>query len=193
MSRYNFEKIYFLIVDDNRHMRVIISNILRGFGARHIHEAEDGSDALREMRTTPIDIVIADWVMEPLDGYDFVKLVRTAPDSPNPYAPIIMLTGYTEHHRVTGSRDIGVTEFLVKPVSAKALLSRIISVIDEPRPFVNVKHYTGPDRRRHRNTSYVGSERRGTQQSLSEVAKNVQSGTQDNLNQDDVEKLFAKK
>lgn len=192
MARYNLEKIYFLIVDDNRHMRLIISSILEGFGARHVVEAEDGSDALREMRNAPIDIVITDWVMEPLDGHDFVKLVRTAPDSPNPYVPIIMLTGYTERHRVTDSRDAGVTEFLVKPVSAKALLSRIISVIDEPRPFVNTKHYTGPDRRRHRNITYSGSEKRGGQQSIAEVASSAKSNKKEVLDNNDVDKLFAK-
>lgn len=195
MARYNFENVYFLIVDDNRHMRVIVSNILRGFGARHILEAEDGSDALREMRATPIDIVILDWVMEPLDGYDFMKLVRTAPDSPNPYIPIIMLTGYTDHYRVTGSRDAGVSEFLVKPVSAKALLARLISVIDEPRAFVKEKHYIGPDRRRHRNFTYAGSERRGNETAkAAKTSSSSQSArsNDDNLNQDEVEKLMAK-
>ncbi len=86
--------------------------------------------------------------MKPLDGIDFVKLVRTARDSPNPYVPIIMLSGYTEYRRVVEARDAGVNEFLAKPISAKALYQRFAAIIDNPRPFIRTESYFGPDRRR---------------------------------------------
>ncbi len=86
--------------------------------------------------------------MEPLDGLDFVRLVRTAKDSANPYVPIIMLTGYTEYRRVVEARDAGVNEFLAKPISARALYQRFASIIDNPRSFIKTKNYFGPDRRR---------------------------------------------
>ncbi len=86
--------------------------------------------------------------MEPLDGVDFVRLVRTANDTPNPYVPIIMLTGFTEMRRVTEARDAGINEFLAKPVSAKAIYQRLATIIDNPRPFVRSKTFFGPDRRR---------------------------------------------
>jgi len=62
--------------------------------------------------------VITDWRMEPLDGLDLTRIIRTGEDSPNPFVPIIMLTGYTEVARVHEARDAGVTEFLAKPVSS---------------------------------------------------------------------------
>lgn len=193
MATYNFEKLYFLVVDDNRHMRMLISNILRGFGVRYIFEAEDGSDAIRELRSNPIDIVICDWVMEPLDGFDFVKLIRSAPDSPNPFVPIIILSGYTEHFRITGARDAAATEFLAKPVSAKTLFSRIASIIDHPRPFVNAKHYKGPDRRRHASSTYKGLERRGMDNSsLNQVSSDDAVNGSRQMSQDDLDALFAK-
>jgi DNA-binding response OmpR family regulator len=86
--------------------------------------------------------------MEPLDGIDFTRMVRTAPDSPNPFVPIIMLTSQGAYDRVQLARDIGVTEFLIKPVTANALYSRIGNVIQKPRQFVRVSEYFGPDRRR---------------------------------------------
>jgi DNA-binding response OmpR family regulator len=71
-----------------------------------------------------------------------------------------MLTGHSEKRRVTVARDAGVTEFLAKPISAKALYQRILNVVVNPRPFVKTKSYFGPDRRRNVNPNYIGPERR---------------------------------
>ena len=62
-----------------------------------------------------------------------------------------MLTGHSEKKRVTAARDAGVTEFLAKPISAKALYQRIVNVVANPRPFIKTKTYFGPDRRRNVN------------------------------------------
>lgn len=101
--------------------------------------------------------------MDPLDGIDFTRMVRTASDSSNPFIPIVMLTGYTEMLRVVDARDSGVTEFLAKPVSATKLYGRIKSIIEHPRPFVktsDMNAYFGPNRRRDRRSTYSGPERR---------------------------------
>jgi two-component system, chemotaxis family, chemotaxis protein CheY len=74
--------------------------------------------------------------------------------------PIIMLTGHSERTRVTNARDAGITEFMVKPISAKALYQRILNVVVNPRPFVRTKTFFGPDRRRNVNPNYSGPERR---------------------------------
>jgi DNA-binding response OmpR family regulator len=74
--------------------------------------------------------------------------------------PIIMLTGYSEKKCVIAARDAGITEFLAKPISAKALYQRILNVIANPRPFVRTKTYFGPDRRRSNAVPYSGPERR---------------------------------
>jgi DNA-binding NtrC family response regulator len=63
----------------------------------------------------------------------------------NPYVPIIMLTGHSEKKRVIPARDAGVTEFLAKPISAKALYQRILNIVANPRPFIKSKSYFGPD------------------------------------------------
>jgi DNA-binding response OmpR family regulator len=71
-----------------------------------------------------------------------------------------MLTGHSEKKRVVAARDAGVTEFLAKPISAKALYHRVLNVVANPRPFVKTKNYFGPDRRRSTSANYVGPERR---------------------------------
>ena len=112
------------------------------------------------MRRWPADLAIVDFHMSPIDGVEFTRLVRQASDSPNPFLPIIMLTGYAERSRVEEARDAGVTEFIVKPVTAKAVLSRLQNVIYKPRPFVQTKTYFGPDRRRRADNDYAGPSRR---------------------------------
>ncbi len=159
MGGYNLERLNFLVVDDNKHMRALVKTILHSLGSKNVLEAADGADAFKELRHFPADIIICDWNMSPLDGLDFVRLVRTGKDSPNPFAAIIMLTGHTEMHRVVEARDAGVHEFLAKPISAKGLYSRIRSIIERPRPFVRTATYFGPDRRR-RQIEYKGRERR---------------------------------
>jgi two-component system chemotaxis response regulator CheY len=148
-SRYVLDNINVFIIDDNRHMRGLVKSILHALGVKEIGEAGDAADAFTELQHFTADIIIVDWYMEPLDGLDFVRLMRTAKDSPNPYIPIIMLTGYTEYRRVAEARDAGINEFLAKPISPRDLYLRIASIIDHPRPFVRARGYFGPDRRRY--------------------------------------------
>jgi len=104
--------------------------------------------------------VITDWVMPIFDGLELTQMIRQPGANANPYVPIIMLTGHSEKRRVMTARDAGVTEFLAKPISAKALYQRILNVVANPRPFIKTATYFGPDRRRNVSNSYVGPERR---------------------------------
>jgi two-component system chemotaxis response regulator CheY len=153
-----------LLVDDNQHMRAIASAVLQSAGVKKVREAADGGAALEMLREHPIDLAIVDFNMFPLDGVEFTRLVRNSPDSPNPYLPIIMMTGHSERARVYEARDAGVTEFVVKPITAKAILDRIQAVIFRPRPFVKTEGYFGPDRRRTDASNYRGPRRRATDQ-----------------------------
>jgi CheY-like chemotaxis protein len=149
-----------MVVDDNVHMRKLVVTIVQAFGATQVVEAVDGDQAWKLMREANPDVIFLDWVMEGISGIEFAKLVRTSPQTPNPFVPIIMLTGYTRVDHVRQARDAGVNEFLAKPVSVKVILSRLISVIEHPRPFVRTKSYFGPCRRRRGDDEYRGPERR---------------------------------
>jgi CheY-like chemotaxis protein len=160
MFRIDFNKLRFLVCDDNPHMRRILRTLLHSFGAREVYESEDGATAL-EMYTHYVpDIVITDWSMPIFDGLELAQMIRQPESKGNPFAPIIMLTGHSEKRRVTVARDAGVTEFLAKPISAKGLYQRILNVVANPRPFIKTKTYFGPDRRRNTSTAYIGPERR---------------------------------
>ena len=89
----------------------------------------------------------------------FLKKIRQDVGSPNPFIPIIVCTANTEFQQVCFARDMGMTEFLAKPVSAMAIYSRICAVIESNRCFIRVHDFFGPDRRRH-DASFGGEERR---------------------------------
>lgn len=164
-----FELIRILLVDDNHHMRVLLTEILRAIGVRHVFEAGDGAEALQIMRTHQIDVVMTDLAMQPLDGIDFVRLLRNSPDSPNQMCPVIMITGHSTSRRVGEARDAGVNEFLAKPVTARGVIERIGEIVEHPRPFIRAGDYFGPERRRRVDPHFQGPWRRSSDPRLDDT------------------------
>lgn len=160
MIRLDFNRLRFLVIDDNAHMRRIVRQLLHGFGSREIFEAEDGAAGIEAFINHNPDIIITDWAMPVFDGIELTKSIRQPGGNTNPFVPIIMLSGHSEKRRVMEARDSGITEFLAKPIAAKSLYERILSVVLSPRPFIQSKTYFGPDRRRNSSASYSGPERR---------------------------------
>jgi two-component system chemotaxis response regulator CheY len=155
-----YEHLHALVVEDNVHMRALLRSLLHALGIKNISEAADGDAGLREMRNHTPDLILTDLSMVPTDGIEFTRQVRTSQASPNPYVPIIMVTGHTERPRVEAARDAGVTEFLAKPITAQTLFSRIAEIVEHPRAFVRCGNYFGPDRRRRLSADYAGPRRR---------------------------------
>ena len=160
MSNYRFDRLKILVVDDNAHMRKLVSTILQAFGVTQIFEAENGDRAWHVLRESNPDVIVLDWVMEGMSGLDLIQMIRTNPQTPNPFVPVIMLTGHTSLDHVARARDAGVNEFIAKPVSVKTVMSRLVAVIEHPRPFVRTSVYFGPCRRRRGAEDYRGPERR---------------------------------
>lgn len=173
MAKIDFEKLRFVVADDNAHMRRIVRTLLRAFGSREIYEAEDGASALEAVEHFMPDILITDIKMPIFDGIELTQMIRNPDGSKHPYLPIIVLTAYSERKRVLMARDAGATEFLCKPVSANALYKRVQNVIENPRPFIKVSTYFGPDRRRDKDQNYSGEERRVSDPNAFMVAETV--------------------
>src|SRR5579862_4638695 len=137
-----------LVVDDNQYMRKMVRNLLVNCGIKEIYEAADGIAALDTIRTVSPDVVILDWEMPLLSGAELVRIVRSPGVFPMPDVPIIMLSGHGERWRVVEAVKLGVNEYLIKPVSAKALYDRLVSIIAQPRPAVQLGDYYGPEPRK---------------------------------------------
>ena len=160
MSATALNHLKVLIVEDNQHMRALLRSLLNSIGIREIIEATNGETALTALRDKKCDLVLSDLAMKPMDGLEFSRNVRTAERSPNPFIPIVMITGHAERHCVEEARDAGVTEFLAKPITAASLFSRLAEIVERPRAFVRTEGYFGPDRRRKALESYAGPWRR---------------------------------
>lgn len=148
MASYDLSALRVLVVDDNAHMRHLVRTIVNAFGIRNVREASDGAGALECLAAAPSDIIITDLTMEPLNGLEFSRMIRRAPDSIDPTVPIIMLTAHSSRLKVCEARDAGVNEVAAKPIAVNNLFSRIVAVIERPRSFVRCETYVGPDRRR---------------------------------------------
>ena len=168
MPEIDIKKQKILIVEDNPHFRTLIQSILQALGVENIEEARDGAEAMEVLRGYDADLAILDWKMDGVDGIECVRRIRNDTESPNRFLPIIMLTGYTEESLMNEARNAGVNDFLGKPISAKSLLTRIASVLDQEFSYVETETYFGPDRRRQQ-FPHQGNDRRKEQMNFVEL------------------------
>jgi len=161
---YQFKNMTVLIVESTRAMSELTKSVLITFGVTDIHTAFSSEEGFKMFCDLEPDLVIIDWLQDPDNGLNLTKRIRSDTRSPNPFTPIILMTGYSQKHRVLQARDSGITEFLVKPFTAKALYQRIEQIIEMPRYFVVSERYFGPDRRRKRDAQYSGPDRRADNQ-----------------------------
>ncbi|MFQ5533210.1 MAG: response regulator [Sphingomonadales bacterium] len=169
MTLYDLERFSVLLVEDSPFMRSMMLNALKVLGVGTVTTLEDGGraiDFLHLVHSNPmragvqtVDIIVSNWEMSPVDGMMLLRWVRRHKDSEDRFIPFIMVSGHSETNRVQQARDLGVTEFLCKPFSIKALGEKLLSVIDRPRQFVHTKDYFGPDRRRT-DLPFEGPEKR---------------------------------
>jgi len=142
------QRIKVLVVEDEPYTRKVIRTLLTGIGVKHVLEASEGAEGLAAVRANVPDIVLLDWDMPNVDGAEFMRTVRSPATFPHPDVPVIMLTAHSEKSRVVQAVQLGVHEYLVKPVSSQALLARIVVVLAKPRPIVQVGTYYGPEPRK---------------------------------------------
>ena len=159
MNPYNLSKLSILLLERNFLMRKMLADVFDSFGVASVQSTGDPEAAFDLFKAVPVDIVMSDWSPD-LDGMAFLKRLRTDPNSPNPFVPVIICSAKSEFRDVCEARDKGMTEYLTKPVSASHIYSRIVSLIEHNREFVRAVDFFGPDRRRKRGDSPDGNDRR---------------------------------
>jgi two-component system chemotaxis response regulator CheY len=137
-----------LIVEDEPYSRKVVRTLLQAIGVTKIFEAKDGASGLQAIEVHNPDVVLLDWEMPGMNGAEFMRHVRSPKTFSHPAVPVIMLTGHSEKSRVVEAVNLGVHEFLVKPVSSTALLTRIVGVLAQPRPMIQRGNYYGPEPRK---------------------------------------------
>jgi two-component system chemotaxis response regulator CheY len=115
-----------LVVDDYNTMIRIIRNLLKQLGFEDVDDAADGTSALAKMRDKKYGLVISDWNMEPMTGFDLLKQVRA--DSVLSTTPFIMVNAESKTENVIAAKQAGVNNYIVKPFNAETLKSKIDAV-----------------------------------------------------------------
>ena len=120
-----------LVVDDYNTMVRIVRNLLKQLGFVDIDDASDGSAALAKLRERKYGLVISDWNMEPMTGYDLLKEVRADPGLAR--TPFIMVTAESKTDNVIAAKKAGVSNYIVKPFNAQTLKTKIEAIFPDPQ------------------------------------------------------------
>ena len=118
-----------LIVDDFATMRKVIRNLLRQIGYQNVLEAEDGVDALKELRSQKIEFIISDWNMPNMSGIELLRAVRA--DSELRDLPFLMVTAESLKENVVEAVKAGVSNYIVKPFTAEVLSEKIKKILEK--------------------------------------------------------------
>lgn len=118
-----------LIVDDYKTMLRIIRNLLKQLGFNNVDDASDGAEALNKLRSKSYKLIISDWNMEPMTGYELLKEVRS--DDILKKTPFIMVTAESKTDNVIAAKKAGVNNYIVKPFNAATLKQKLASVLGE--------------------------------------------------------------
>lgn len=157
----NLASLRILVVDSDQELRALTRDMLDSIGIPQVYTIADGSRVFSELRDRQFDLLIVERQIVPVDGIDVTRMIRTASDSPDPHVPILMVTAAPSLEEVTTARDVGVSEFLIRPFSVDTLRGRVTAIINNPRAFIEVENYFGPDRRRA-TRPFKGQDMRGS-------------------------------
>lgn len=116
-----------LIVDDFATMRRIMKNILKQIGFTNIHEADDGTTALEELKKNNFDLIISDWNMPKMTGLELLKTVRA--DQAYKEVPFLMVTAEAQKQNVIEAVQAGVSNYVVKPFTAEAISEKLEKIM----------------------------------------------------------------
>jgi two-component system chemotaxis response regulator CheY len=118
-----------LVVDDYKTMIRIIRNLLKQLGFANVDEASDGTSALNMMREKDYGLIISDWNMEPMTGYELLQQVRASDQLKT--TPFIMITAESKTENVIAAKKAGVNNYIVKPFNAETLKGKLKAVLGE--------------------------------------------------------------
>jgi two-component system chemotaxis response regulator CheY len=118
-----------LVVDDYQTMTRIIRNLLKQLGFTDIDDANDGSAALKRLHERRYGLIISDWNMAPMTGYELLQEVRANPQTAE--TPFIMITAESKTENVIAAKQAGVNNYIVKPFNAQTLKAKIDAVFGE--------------------------------------------------------------
>ena len=131
MAQVEMSKLHLLVVDDESYTRDLIARVLHEVNTGKISTAADGYEALAVMREEKwhVDAVLLDLEMPKMNGYAFIEKMRSELEPPLSETPIIIISSYSDDKAIAAVRELGITLFLLKPISKTQVVSRVYSAV----------------------------------------------------------------
>lgn len=129
----SFDEMHVLLIDDSSMTRMVVGQMLVNFGVRQIYEAPDGMTGLNMLESYCPDIILCDLSMEPVDGFEFVRVLRSHKNETVRHVPVIILTVHDEATFVNKAGDMEIDGYLLKPIAPDILERRIRQVLSRTK------------------------------------------------------------
>ena len=160
MDRTEFGKLRVLLVGGKPHAAATLRAVLDLAGIQRITTAAEPHRALLLLREQEYDAIFCDEHVSPVDGLPFPLAARRAGGVLNPLMPLFLLCNAPPRRQVERARDDGITDVLVRPVSAATVMRKLRAALAAPRPFILAGEFFGPDRRGQGRSPFRGDDRR---------------------------------
>lgn len=134
LQKYDLKNMKVLIIDDTLNMLTLVKSMLGRIGITQIETVNDAPSGFDRLSVFPADLIVVDWQMEPLDGHDFVRLIRTDGKTKDRKIGLFVTSGLPEQQRVRAAMKAGADDFMAKPFSTNILRDKIYRYIDIQRP-----------------------------------------------------------
>lgn len=157
MATADFGFCHPLICDPFLGNRRLLRDILKGLGCGSVEDCQNLTEAWKRIEGGGTNLLFVDWSSQ-TDTMTFLRTIRS-PRHPNRFLPVVVMTAYSGVDYVFAARDNGATEFMLRPWSSQVVESRLRSIVQHPRLFVDGGRFFGPDRRRRR-ADFAGADRR---------------------------------
>jgi DNA-binding response OmpR family regulator len=185
-AKINLDGANILLLEQSEHGLEILVQMFHGFGGRNCHKCTSIDEARSVVMRATLDLIVADPNLQAGDGHEFVRWLRTSGLDPNRTVPIIMISANGTKAAVERARDAGASYFLVKPVTPRVLLDRIVRVQTDKRAFVVCDAYAGPDRR----FKFEGPPPGVTPRRSTDIKTKLTDTGGPNMSQSDIDALF---
>jgi DNA-binding response OmpR family regulator len=123
------KNLYILVVEDDSAVLEDIKSTIEIF-CNNVYTATNGKEALEIIHKCSIDMVLTDYVMPYMNGYEFCQTVRET----NKNIPIVIISNYSDNEKLLKSIPLNLTEYLIKPIdytSLTTVLSKMVQKLEE--------------------------------------------------------------
>ncbi len=146
-AKINLRHASVLLVESNQHAVDTLAQIMTGLGVGEVHRAMSAEEADNIVRNKSVDLIIIEPSLRDSDGFAFIKELRLSRREPACSVPVIIISSLVHPSDVSRARDTGANFVVAKPITPNILIQRVLWIGRDKRPFVDVGHYVGPDRR----------------------------------------------